>query len=136
MNLEDVVISVAQKEGWAVTIERKAETDIFFEFEKFTPKGKDFIFSVDTRNNSLGLLIDNILEYYQNYDPDYEAYLWIGPDGHGKMARHTILRILWRTWKLPRKWCINFTMFSAMSATNKQRKTPAKSLNTWQVLNP
>lgn len=84
MNIEDVVISVAQKEGWAVTIERKAETDIFFEFEKFTPKGQDFIFSVDTRNNSLGLLIDNILEYYQNYDPDYEAYLWIGPDGHGK----------------------------------------------------
>ena len=84
MNLEDVVISVAQKEGWAVTIERKAESDIFFEFEKITPKGQDFIFSVDTRNNSLGLLIENIFEYYQNYDPDYEAYLWIGPDGHGK----------------------------------------------------
>lgn len=84
MNLEDVVISVAQKQGWAVTIERKAETDTIFDFEKFTPKGQDFNFSVCTSNNSLGLLIDNILDYYQNYDPDYEAYLWIGPDGHGK----------------------------------------------------
>ena len=38
MNLEDVVISVAQKQGWAVTIERKAETDTIFDFEKFTQK--------------------------------------------------------------------------------------------------
>lgn len=23
-------------------------------------------------------------KYYEAYDPDYEAYPWIGPDGHGK----------------------------------------------------
>ena len=22
--------------------------------------------------------------YYEDFDPDYEAYLWIGTDGHGK----------------------------------------------------
>lgn len=47
MNLEDVVISVAQKEGWAVTIERKAETDIFFEFENLRQKER-ILFSLST----------------------------------------------------------------------------------------
>ena len=22
--------------------------------------------------------------YYEDFDPDYEAYLWIGDDGHGR----------------------------------------------------
>lgn len=86
MNLEDVVISVAQKEGWAVTIKRRSEEDIIFNFEKSTPEGRDFYFSVGTSNNSLCLLIDNILEYYQKYDPDYQAYLWIRSDGHWKIS--------------------------------------------------
>ena len=29
-------------------------------------------------------LIKSVREYYENYDPDEEAYLWIGDDGHGK----------------------------------------------------
>ena len=28
--------------------------------------------------------IDNIHEYYENFDVDEEAYIWIGSDGHGK----------------------------------------------------
>nr|DAJ58651.1 MAG TPA: hypothetical protein [Caudoviricetes sp.] len=56
--------------------------------------------------------------------------------GTEKMVRHTTLRILWRTWKLPLKWCINFTMLSEMSTTHKQWKTPAKCLVTWLVHKP
>lgn len=29
-------------------------------------------------------LIKSVREYYENYDPDEEAYLWIGDDGHGR----------------------------------------------------
>ena len=29
-------------------------------------------------------LADEIEDYYEGFDPDYEASLWIGPDGHGK----------------------------------------------------
>lgn len=28
--------------------------------------------------------IDNIHEYYENFDVDEEAYIWIGSDSHGK----------------------------------------------------
>lgn len=28
--------------------------------------------------------IDNIHKYYEDFDVDEEAYIWIGSDGHGK----------------------------------------------------
>ena len=28
--------------------------------------------------------LQELEKYYEAYDPDYEAYLWIGTDGHGK----------------------------------------------------
>lgn len=29
-------------------------------------------------------LIKSVREYYEGFDPDEEAYLWIGDDGHGR----------------------------------------------------
>lgn len=29
-------------------------------------------------------LIKDVYDYWQSYDPDYEATLWIGQDGHGQ----------------------------------------------------
>lgn len=29
-------------------------------------------------------LIADMEQYFEGFDPDYEAYLWIGNDGHGK----------------------------------------------------
>ena len=34
--------------------------------------------------NDTGSLISEIEDYYEGFDPDYEAYLWIGTDGHGR----------------------------------------------------
>lgn len=82
--IQDMVISVAEKEGWAVTIKEQNELRVTFNFAKFTPKGQDFSFSADTFDNDHDVLLENIFEYYQDYDPDYEAYLWIGPNGHGQ----------------------------------------------------
>ena len=81
--IQDMVISVAEKEGWAVTIEEQNELRITFNFAKFTPQGQDFSFSTNTFDNDPDVLLENIFDYYQDYDPDYEAYLWIGEDGHG-----------------------------------------------------
>ena len=81
--IQDMVISVAEKEGWTVTIEEQNELHITFNFAKFTPQGQDFSFSSNTFDNDHDVLLENIFDYYQDYDPDYEAYLWIGEDGHG-----------------------------------------------------
>lgn len=49
--IQDMVISVAEKEGWAVTIEEQNELRITFNFAKFTPQGQDFSFSANTFDN-------------------------------------------------------------------------------------
>lgn len=36
------------------------------------------------KGNDTGSLISEIEDYYEDFDPDYEAYLWIGTDGHGR----------------------------------------------------
>ena len=36
------------------------------------------------KDDDLDSLLDDIERYYEAFDPDYEASLWIGDDGHGK----------------------------------------------------
>ena len=49
------VTDIAQEKGWSISVEDENKTSIQFEFQ-----------------------------YYEDFDPDYEAYLWIGDDGHGR----------------------------------------------------
>ena len=44
----------------------------------------NFNFGVNMLNGNIDSLIANIEHYYEGFDPDYEASLWIGEDGHGK----------------------------------------------------
>ena len=74
-DIQDKVISIAEEQGWSVMIDEQNGSNVTFNFSKFTPQGQDFSFTADT--------FENIFDYYQDYDPDYEAYLWIGEDGHG-----------------------------------------------------
>lgn len=83
-NIQDKIISIAEEQGWAVTIDEQNGSNVTFNFSKFTPQGQDFSFSADTFDNDSNVLLENIFDYYQDYDPDYEAYLWIGPNGHGQ----------------------------------------------------
>ena len=45
---------------------------------------RNFNISVEMSGNDVKSFIHNLYECYDSYDPDYEAYLWIGEDGHGK----------------------------------------------------
>ena len=65
-------------------IKNQSRDTVLFTLPKFTPQGQDFSFSANTFDNDHDVLLENIFEYYQDYDPDYEAYLWIGPNGHGQ----------------------------------------------------
>lgn len=57
---------------------------IEFTFGKYTDVGQDFSFSVEMKDGDIDTLIEDIDNYYENYDPDEEALLWVGSDGHGK----------------------------------------------------
>lgn len=78
------VTEIAQGKGWSVTVDDKKPTNIQFEFQRYTNYGQDFNFSVEMQNEDIDTLIYDMEQYFECFDPDYEAYLWIGDDGHGK----------------------------------------------------
>lgn len=67
-----------------------AQTQIDVELQTDTSYGQDFIVSLVLPDEEYTLesftykLLDELYEWLDNYDEDYEASLWIGPDGHGK----------------------------------------------------
>lgn len=85
-NSDDIqkIISAANLKDWSVTTEETEEGHILFEFSQFTPAGQDFSFSAGMTDGDPATLVGNIKEYYEGFDADEEAYLWIGPDGHGR----------------------------------------------------
>ena len=50
-------------------------------FSKYSPAGQDFGFEVG--GNTIDKLLDNIYDYYENYNVSYEASLWLDNTGHG-----------------------------------------------------
>lgn len=78
------ITDIAQEKGWSVNVEDKNETRVLFEFQRYTKYGQDFLFNADMQGEDIDSLIASVKEYYEGFDPDYEAYLWIGDDGHGK----------------------------------------------------
>ena len=83
MDLIAQITSVATSLGWHVGI-TSATGIVEFEFSQYTPAGRDFNFCVEMKDDDPDSLLDDIERYYEAFDPDYEASLWIGDDGHGK----------------------------------------------------
>lgn len=84
--LIDRITDIAEEDGWSVYIDEHEDREdvIEFTFGKYTDCGQDFSFSVDMRDGDIDTLIESIDAYHECYDPDEEAMLWLGPDGHGK----------------------------------------------------
>lgn len=83
--MTDAIVACAEANGWKVEagiIYKKQTAE--FEFGKFTPAGRDFSFSAEMKCANINSLIDNIEEYYEDFDVDYETYIWLDQFGHGK----------------------------------------------------
>lgn len=84
-DLTDAVVECAKSKGWKVEagiIYKKQTAE--FEFGKFTPAGRDFSFSAEMKCANINSLIENIEEYYEGFDVDYETYIWLDQFGHGR----------------------------------------------------
>ena len=73
---------IAEKLGWTVTWDKNNDGMKFVNFSQYSPAGQDFNVELDYK--TLGEIEDKLREYYDNYDPSYEAYLWLAESGHGK----------------------------------------------------
>ena len=72
---EKKFIRIAEKLGWSVSKDKET-----LELQQYTSYGQDFNFSVN-RNDDYVMQVYN---YYESYDPDEEALLWVDDSGHGK----------------------------------------------------
>ncbi len=83
--LIDRITEIAEADGWSVSVEELKDHDdmLEFTFGKYTDAGQDFSFDADMKDGDIYSLLESIDGYYESYDPDEEAYLWLGPDGHG-----------------------------------------------------
>ena len=82
--IQQKITEITEILGWSVDFSepQNGKTDV--NFAKYTSYGQDFNFSVELEDDDMEAFIDNIYEYYENFDVDEEAYIWIGSDGHGK----------------------------------------------------
>ncbi len=81
--IKQKIIEIAEILGWSVDFSEPHNGSTDVNFAKYTSFGQDFNFSVELEGDDLETFIDNIHEYYENFDVDEEAYIWIGSDGHG-----------------------------------------------------
>lgn len=88
MDIQDTIDRItecAEAKGWSVHTSKNPKAEIWqFELSQSTKAGQDFNFSTEMKDGDPDSLIKSVREYYEGFDPDEEAYLWIGEDGHGR----------------------------------------------------
>lgn len=77
-HIYDWLVTQIQEQGWSVY-----ENSNGLEMGKYSPQGQDFTFYIQTKG-SFGDFCCDMINYIDDYDPSYEASLWLGDDGHGK----------------------------------------------------
>lgn len=76
---------MADNFGWRSYFSKRGDEDNFdVEFENYTDAGQDLVVSVIVPIGFTIMQLANALrEFWESYDPDEEASLWVGNDGHG-----------------------------------------------------
>lgn len=79
------VIRCAESNGWSVHVDNtQKERAAIFDFYKFTPAGQDFSFTATMHDDDVCSLIEEVENYYNDFDPNEEAYIWLDHSGHGR----------------------------------------------------
>lgn len=79
------VIEKLEEKDWTAYFSRRHNEDnIDVELESSTDAGQDLIVPLILPDGfTLAQLAKALYDYWESYDPDEEASIWIGPDGHG-----------------------------------------------------
>ena len=84
------IYEIAEREGWQVDCYYvNNETEVCFTFEKYSPAGQDFYFSVSVPNEEdedafCYNVRHAIYKYWEGFDVCYETYILLDETGHGR----------------------------------------------------
>ena len=89
------ITDIAREKGWSVSIEEdKSQSNILFEFQRFTKYGQDFLFNADMHGEDIDTLIAGIKEYYEGLSPIMKPTYGLAMMGMARMAHLITSRIL------------------------------------------
>lgn len=77
MKTIETIVDVANDLDWSVYIDKDCNE---IEFSKYSPAGEDFSFVVSYNND----IVKSVKEYYEEFDPDEHATMWI--EARGKVS--------------------------------------------------
>lgn len=81
--LLDLVISIGRNKGWAVDTTDNDNDLAYIFFQRYSPAGQDFNMSIEMLDNDPNDFLENLSNYYEDFDPDGEALNWCDIKGHG-----------------------------------------------------
>lgn len=74
---------IAESNYWSIKIDERQDGRFDVELETLV-NNYDYIISICINDCSVNEMVRGLSEYVEGFDPDEEAELWIGDDGHGK----------------------------------------------------
>lgn len=69
---------IGRSQGWTIT-----NDDDYIHFQSYTNGGQDCNFDIELFA-SAGEFIEELWDYYENFDVSAQAYMWLDGDGHGR----------------------------------------------------
>jgi len=81
------IIRIAVKNGWRVSVALSDENTLCFDFRRRTLGGFPFCFTAELTENCPGTLVDEILSFVDELDPERVAGVWIEASGQFSPTR-------------------------------------------------
>lgn len=82
--LEKLITKIGEKKGWSVNFSENGDKYIYVCFQRYSPEGQDFNMSIEIVDNDPEFFLQNLTDYYEDFNPDKEALQWCDEEGHGR----------------------------------------------------
>lgn len=86
--LHSDIIRLAAKNGWSVSVTASGDNSFFFDFQRRTAGDLPFCFTAELSGGLVGTLVDEIISFVDELDPECYAGEWLEASGPLSPARY------------------------------------------------
>ena len=86
--LHSDIIRIAVKQGWFVSVTISEENSFYFDFQRRTLDGLPFCFTAELSEGIVGTLVDEIISFVDELDPERYAVEWSDASGQFSPTRY------------------------------------------------
>ena len=86
--LHSDIIRLAAKSGWSVSVTASGDNSFFFDFQRRTPGGLSFCLTAELSGGLVGTLVDEIISFVDELNPERYAGEWLEASGPLTPARY------------------------------------------------